>query len=528
MNKILFLTYFLTSASLFGGWGTPFLVYNSFPGYQPVSGIDNTGNGVVAYCWQLFQDTGAGATQIVGGAPVNPVGYVAVEGPVFNVNLAVNNAGNATMVWTEHSGTFSSNFIRGVSLLNNVWSPANQLSDPQTESAQYNTLPGVTKDNANNSIGLWNLAVNLGSENTIGYNLFQSGAWVGENQLFTPTTDYLPISYLAGSPSGHGFALWSDSGPYILQGAYYNGSTWTTNFSISTDLLQNCMPAMDVSMNSSNQALMAWAKQSDGGVAAILFSGGSYGPVETVYIPQNNFTTEQIATAYNDMGDAAAAWIAYDSLAGQWNLYMAFRLNNSWQPPLLLDTINDAGASLFKANLALDGNGNAYVVWQRTDGSSNSAIVGVNIARGAVSAPSYILISTDNTIDATNPSLAVNNSGNTLVSWQSGPFGSSIIEAAVGFFSYAPSPPLNLTGVQVKNKFATQIDRVNVLSWSASQDPSVQKYYVFRNGVLVGIVPASLELTYFDHNQGNQSVYYQVTAVNAENVQSAPAAVTVR
>ena len=526
MIKIFLCASLLCAASLFGEWGTPFQVYDDFSAYSPVSGIDNTGNGVVAYYWQHFQDSGAGATQIVNGAPVNPVGYVPLEGPVQSVNIALNGAGNATMVWSEYSGTFDAEFIRSVSLLNNVW------SDPSLESALFNSLPGITKDNSNNSIGLWNLSVNAGNDYTVAYDLFQSGAWAGENQLFVPTTDYIPISYLAGSPSGQGFAIWSDSGPYILQGAYYNGSSWVTNLSISTDLLQNCQPAMNVTMNSSNQALMALAKQSDGGIGAILFSGGNYGSMETVYVPQGNFVTQEISVALNNAGEGAAAWISQDATAIQWNLYIAFRLNNGWQTPLLIDTtaVSDVNASLSKVNSGLDNAGNAYVVWQKTDSSSNSAIEGCNVIKGAVTPPGYVLISTDNTINATNPSLAVNGSGQTLVSWQSGPNESPIIEAAVGSFFVTPSqpsPPLNLAATQVKNKFISQVERVNILTWIASIDTSVQNYNIFRNDVLIGNVKASSSLKYVDHNQKKKRTSYKVTAANAQNIQSTPVTVIV-
>jgi spermidine/putrescine-binding protein len=108
-----------------------------------------------------------------------------------------------------------------------------------------------------------------------------------------------------------------------------------------------------------------------------------------------------------------------------------------------------------------------------------------------------------------------------LVRWQS----ASIIEAAVGAF-LVPTPPINLTGSQLKNKFASQTDRVNVLNWDASLDPSVQYYFVYRNDVLIGIVPASV-LQYEDHHQSKKPTEYKVTAVNASNVQSAPVIIVI-
>ncbi len=525
MIRKIFYTSILSSTSLFAGWGTPFQVYNGLPAFTPASGIDSQGNGIVAYALQQTQDTFVAATQIVSGAPVSPVSFA--SGPVQRINISMNDSGNATVAWVEFDGVTSTNFIRFTSFLNNAWLPIVNGSDPALNNAFANSLPGIAEDSSNNAIAFWALESPTGSGNyTVAYNLLQSGTWTGENNLLTASTDFIPTAYLAGNSSGQGFAIWPSTGLFVLQGSYYNGVTWTNNLSISTDLLPSCNPPMDVVINSSQDALITWATQT-GGVSAILFSGNSYGLTEPVYLSAPNFVTQYLATALNDAGDGAAAWISYNFITFESDLYIAFRLNNSWQPPLLLDTISEGiNAFLSQVNIGLDNEGNAYVVWCRTDGGSNSEIDGSYLLKGATSPSPRVLISTDNILTSTAPSLSVNGSGQTLVSWSSGPFGSALIEAAVGIPSSTLSPPSDLSGKQVKNRFATQYERANVLTWSPSLDPSVQSYYIFRNGLQIGTVAASSVPTYIDHNQTTTPILYSVTAVNVHHDQSDPSTIT--
>lgn len=94
--------------------------------------------------------------------------------------------------------------------------------------------------------------------------------------------------------------------------------------------------------------------------------------------------------------------------------------------------------------------------------------------------------------------------------------------------SGGPTPPSGLVGVRIENEFLTQIDYVSHLTWQPSSDPSVVKYYVFRNGTLIATIPASGPFVYNDHNRRkNKADVYSVVAVNGSGVQSTSISVTV-
>jgi hypothetical protein len=90
------------------------------------------------------------------------------------------------------------------------------------------------------------------------------------------------------------------------------------------------------------------------------------------------------------------------------------------------------------------------------------------------------------------------------------------------------APPASISGLVAKNIFATQTDIIHIVSWTASPDSSVVSYNVYRNGVLIGVVPATSPLKYFDHNRYPKVPdTYSVTAVNGSGQQSTPVVITI-
>ncbi len=506
--------------TLSAGWGPPINVYTDNPAGTSAVGIDSNGNAVIGYSWLHIMDANIGATQLIDGIPMNTVVFPVATftgGPANTLNIAVNASGNATLIWTEFNELSSNDFIRSTSFLNGVWSNPVSLTDPSIETVQTNAPPGITIDSVNDSIGIW---VPSNGMINVSYDLYSSGVWGGETSLNTPTMDFIPSAFLSGSSGGQAFALWPNIGLALLQGAYFDGMTWTINSNISSDLNTNCGAPVAVSMNSSNDALILWNNQSQGGLSSIFYSAGTYGMAQQAFVPIGGQILQSAAVALDEGGDGAAVWVANDGVTS--SLYFGSYISGSWGIPVLLDQLVGDMATLLSPNIGLDGNGNAVIAWQRTNQDTTTAVMTSDMAKGATVAPTPTLLSTDTT-DGQSPYLAVNSSGNAVVSWQNGSFLGSAIQAAIN--STGPTPPLNLSGRQIKNRFVTQIDRVNILNWDASDDPSVVKYFIFRNGTQIGIVSADSRLTYQDHKRSGQTTLYEVTAVNESNSQSTPVSV---
>lgn len=89
--------------------------------------------------------------------------------------------------------------------------------------------------------------------------------------------------------------------------------------------------------------------------------------------------------------------------------------------------------------------------------------------------------------------------------------------------------PTNLKGAQQVNRFFSQSDYMNVLTWNApSLGDNPVSYSIYRNAALTDLAGVTQQLQFVDHNRkpGVQYSYY-VVSVGASGNMSAPAMITV-
>lgn len=100
--------------------------------------------------------------------------------------------------------------------------------------------------------------------------------------------------------------------------------------------------------------------------------------------------------------------------------------------------------------------------------------------------------------------------------------GSSALSSRFLYVGILPLPPLNAQGAKWKNRFLTQIDHVNRISWSAPNGGApIVGYKIYRDGLnhLIATLPAS-SLFYEDHNRnkGRIHTYYIVSVDDLGNL----------
>lgn len=84
-----------------------------------------------------------------------------------------------------------------------------------------------------------------------------------------------------------------------------------------------------------------------------------------------------------------------------------------------------------------------------------------------------------------------------------------------------PTTPF-FEGRAIKNKFLTQTDLTNKLTWD-SNDPSIVGYLLYRNGVLLKTFTGNKEFEFIDHNRRKgETDVYTLIAFNAGGAQSQP------
>ncbi len=116
--------------------------------------------------------------------------------------------------------------------------------------------------------------------------------------------------------------------------------------------------------------------------------------------------------ALDDGGNAVAVWRQSDG--NRWSIWASQYLGaTGWSTARLLET-DDAGDARWP-QIAMDGAGNAVVVWSQSSGTSTSNVWAARLTGSGWE--SAELLETDDVADATEPQVAVDGAGNAVVVW---------------------------------------------------------------------------------------------------------------
>jgi hypothetical protein len=121
----------------------------------------------------------------------------------------------------------------------------------------------------------------------------------------------------------------------------------------------------EVAMAGNGDVVAAWVQSTGGLWASIRPAGGSFGAPAPVSSGTGNVAGQRPALAADPAGNAVVAWL--QSNGTHQLMRAAFRpAGGSFGPPA---TISAAGQHAANPDLAMDGAGNAIVVWSRSDGT---------------------------------------------------------------------------------------------------------------------------------------------------------------
>ena len=201
--------------------------------------------------------------------------------------------------------------------------------------------------------------------------------------------------------------------------SYFDGGKWSAPSMISNGLQTGSEP--QVAMNSAGQAIAAWRQEDGAGGFDIWvnrFDGAVWGVAETIDNTSMGAQTPQVAIDGN--GNALVVWVQEAEgafgLRGYNDIYASRFDGVAWSTPEVLDTINET-ANL--PQVAFDSTGNAVVVWSQYSGSGGTDNIYANRFDAATASwQGASLIESDDTGRATNPQIAFDGSGNALSVWQ--------------------------------------------------------------------------------------------------------------
>ena len=228
---------------------------------------------------------------------------------------------------------------------------------------------------------------------------------------------YVPQVDIDGSSNS--IAVWEQKDGSVWRiwaNKYTAGSGWGTAAAIETDPRDAARPrvAMDVNGN----AAAVW-EQYDGTVWNIWANrydaSTGWGAEEAIETGTGGAFSPEVAI--DGSGNAIAVWRQYDGTV--WNIwanrYKATGWPKGWGTAELIET-NDTG-DVAMPRIAMDGNGNATVVWSHFDDTASSYSIWANRYDAGTGTWGTAAAVEANTTDAYNPEIAMDANGNAIVVW---------------------------------------------------------------------------------------------------------------
>jgi hypothetical protein len=478
----------------------------------PEVAIAPSGNAVAV--WQFFNGsitviqganyTKATNTWTLPATNLSPAGVISSDPQV-----GMDAAGNAIAVFEAASSIQAAIFEQATS----SWIlPAVTIS-----TTGVNSLPQVAVNPAGNAIAVWRSTPTPASIQAAVYN-HTTGMWSSPTIISTPGQN-TTSPQVAINASGNGVAVWLE-GVFVVKAALYNAatSTWSSIFTISAPGLNGEAPQVEI--DSSGNAVAIWSVSNLPGLQSSTYSSLTNSWSEPVTLFSGG-ATSGARLSMNASGEAVAVWTIGIATVPE-ILAATYSPQTGWSlPPTPIST---PGVISSAPSVSIDDAGDAIAVWTATDMLQSATYThATNVwASPSTVASSGIFIS---------PQVALNDSNEAVAVWS---LNNLVVQAAVSFSALPPpppvppfpNPPVNIRGEQLKNRFASQTVLTNVVCWDPSPTPGVTSYNVFRNFVLVAVVPANEKLIYVDRKVKKHVLYYySITAVDAVG-QSTPISIT--
>lgn len=474
--------------------------------------------------------------------------------------IVIDSSGNVTAAWVEGGFIKASDQPFGGS-----WSAITTLSNSGSSS------PKLGVDAAGNVSAIW-----LEGDLVKGADFSPGGSWSAATTI-SGLVGAASTPVLAVSAAGDAVAVWVKGGLIETSTRLFGGS-----WSLVNTFLNTSSDAPRVAVGN-GIAVITWHSVSAGQdqiLASRATIGGSWGTVNNLVFAaqaghKHNFPRVAVDTA----GNAFVAWYRSDLSGSDYinDVVVGSRLlvgASAWDTPIQISTPGQRNPSDFKMRLGFDTNLNALVVWgSSTDGGhfniesaviqlggvlnpsvqvatldpyayafdlsinslgcalipymvsdgSNAVIQAVETDFGGVSANVFTAIQTLSAgSDNGYPVGAVEYSSGTVnaaVAWINFDGSNKIIQVATGSKGIV-APPTSVTVVQSTNNLGVFTEYNNTLSWTASTDPDLTGYVIYRNGIFIAQL-SSLFTEFVDHNQvQNGAVTYQVAAYDSQQILS--------
>ncbi|MFC1745538.1 Ig-like domain-containing protein [Candidatus Riflebacteria bacterium] len=311
---------------------------------------------------------------------------------------------------------------------NGVWTQPSDLADNISPDGQAPKGPYVCLDNKGNTIIVW--MQSDGTNQQVFKSEYWNGVWTHPSGLTDNISpDGQPASYTAKAMDNNGNAIiaWHQSdgaNKQIFKSERRNGS-WTHPANLTDNISPDGQDVYSVrmAMDNNDNAIIVW-DQSDGANIQIFkseYRNGSWTHPANLadnISPDGQNTVNYANVAMNDNGNAIIVWQQKDGSKGQ--IFKSEYRNGAWTHPAnLADNISPdgQGASYF-VTVEMDNNDNAIIAWFQTNGT-HYQVFKSEYRNGSWTHPSSI---SDNISPDGQPAyythVAMDNNDNAIIGWR--------------------------------------------------------------------------------------------------------------
>ena len=406
-------------------------VWGSTPATVDIDAEDNNGVRVVVdeqgnatTVWLQFNETTftnnvVANRYVTGSWGVSPVALESGAGDATGVELAVDGNGNVFAVWQQEDGSnvwhiWANRYDAGT----NAWGTATMLDSGANDAGQ----PQVAVDGNGNAIVVWN-QVDGSFVNHIWASRYASGIWSAAELIETDTTEGAGFPAIAMDPAGNAIVVWHLGDGFLsgdIMATHYTGGAWnTTAVALETRAAADVGFGAQVAMDSNGNAIAVWVQEDDGAVINVWANRydavtEAWGTATVIADGTGNGMDPQVAV--DGSGNALVVWIQ-DNGNDVWSNHFAFA-TTTWGTAEKLETL--AGPTT-APQIAMDATGHGVAVWIQIDDV-------LPAARSSTFANRYVngtgwsgaaVIEADDTYDnnITRADLGMNSKGEAMAVW---------------------------------------------------------------------------------------------------------------
>lgn len=354
------------------------------------------------------------------------------------------------------------------------------------EAFNINSNPSLTVNEAGNAVALWE-AYN-GNNIVIQKASRPNGSSWGAPVSVSSAGNNAADSELAMNAMGKIIGVWqrASSGAFIVESDTLSFGGADALKTISTETQGPLSPSVGIDASGNGVALWHRVQGTSKYIvmtSSYLFSSGLWGAPVSINPTNPSLALPLPSVAVNDSGKAIAVWQQLNSRSSDSSIQAAFLpFGGAWTFPATLSTSLESARS---PHVAIDSSGNVMVVWHESKGA-----ISIVVARFCSSSGdwenSVTLSAQDN--NAMNAQVALNDSGKAVVAWEKSTSSSnSIIQAAV-FSGTSWGAPTDLSSASVDASLpqvALNASGEAIVSWSAenmSSDFLIQTNFLSTGG----------------------------------------------